>query len=73
MTTTAIPYDDLLKENNLLKEDIKVLKEQLDWFKRQIFGQRSEKFLVNEEQLVLPGLEQLAKEGNERNYSCPCT
>ncbi len=71
MTTTAIPYDDLLKENKILKEDIKVLKEQLDWFKRQIFGQRSEKFLVNEEQLVLPGLEQLAKKEMKETTPVP--
>jgi hypothetical protein len=31
-----------------LKEDFFVLKQQLDWFKRQLFGRKSEKQLLDE-------------------------
>lgn len=31
-----------------LEEDILVLKQQLDWFKRQLFGRKSEKQLLDE-------------------------
>jgi len=43
------------------------LKEQLEWFRRQIFGQRSEKIkdTSNDRQLLLPGLETLQKEPAE--------
>ena len=37
--------NDYRKENSYLKEQIKYLTEQLEWFKRQIFGQRAEKFI----------------------------
>lgn len=52
MITRTIPYDDLLAENVHLKE-------QIEWFKKQIFGKRSEKTkeLTNEKQFVIPGCE----------------
>ena len=31
-----------------LEEDVQVLKQQLDWFKRQLFGRKSEKQLLDE-------------------------
>ena len=42
-------------------QHIAYLEEQLAWFKRQIFGQRSEKVVadLNQEQLLLPGFENL--------------
>ena len=36
------------EEIQALKEDILVLKQQLDWFKRQLFGRKSEKQLLDE-------------------------
>ena len=54
----------LCNENSSLSNENIVLKEQLDWFRRQIFGQKSEKVIadVNEEQLLLEGFEKLKKE-----------
>jgi len=36
----------LRAENEALKEQLQILKTQLDWFKRQLFGERSEKRLL---------------------------
>ena len=36
----------LRAENAALKEQLQTLKTQLDWFKRQLFGERSEKRLL---------------------------
>lgn len=59
MTTQTLTIELLLEENRLLKAQIKLLQEQVAWFTKQLFGQRSEKLtsLDNSEQLVLPGLE----------------
>ena len=37
---------ELSAENTALKEQVASLKTQLDWFKRQLFGERSEKRLL---------------------------
>jgi transposase len=48
-TTTASPsllldqISALRSENELLRNELNCLKEQVDWFRRQLFGQRSEK------------------------------
>ena len=49
----------LQQENDQLKQTVTHLKEQLEWFKRQIFGKRSEKTIptANENQLTLEGFE----------------
>ncbi len=65
--TAETPFlSDLIAENAQCKSVIKELqnevahlKEQMTWLKRQLFGQRSEKILTNENQLFLPGLEEL--------------
>ena len=44
--------EELKKENQKLHQTIQVLQEQIDWFRRQIFGKRSEKIITNESQLV---------------------
>lgn len=46
-TTDTVPptLDAVLKENALLREQIALLSQQLDWFKRQLFGEKSEKRL----------------------------
>jgi transposase len=69
MTATEIPsLEQLWAENANLQakliecnQIIQQLKEQLDWFKRQLFGQRSEKTLgdLDEKQLLLAGFENL--------------
>jgi transposase len=62
-----IDQDDLHKENaelrfDLVQRDQKIiyLEEQLAWFKRQIFGKRSERIIanLNEQQLLLEGFDQ---------------
>lgn len=42
-----------------LKGQVQELVEQLEWFKKQLFGKRSEKKidLINEKQLIIPGCE----------------
>jgi transposase len=48
-------------------EKITHLEEQLNWFKRQIFGQRSERDIshINPNQLELSGFESLQKDDQE--------
>ena len=60
MTAAPIFSPELLqKENADLRCEVTHLKEQLDWFKRQIFGRKSERTVsdLNHEQLELTGLE----------------
>src|SRR5262245_19088789 len=58
MTATTGSFEDLQKENAVLSTEILYLKEQLDWFKRQIFGKKSERVIdANQEQLKLDGFE----------------
>jgi transposase len=42
---------------NCLNDTVKLLNEQLDWFKKQLFGKRSEKTITNEMQLAFKGFE----------------
>ena len=61
----SMSYDKLLDEKNYfqsvtqtLGDEITVLKEQVSWFKRQIFGKRSEKISPSDkDQLILKGFE----------------
>jgi len=54
----AVTIEEFKAENILLKNAVSSLKEQLDWFKRQVFGKRSEKIVadLDEKQLYLEGL-----------------
>jgi transposase len=58
-TVQTIPYEQLEKENCQLRNDVAFLNEQLEWFKRQIFGKRSERIVnkPNEHQLMFEGFE----------------
>ncbi|MEI6181424.1 MAG: IS66 family transposase, partial [Chloroflexales bacterium] len=38
---------DLVRSQFLLREEVKTLKHQLDWFKRQVFGQKSERRIID--------------------------
>lgn len=73
-------YEELLNENKLLKErdqlrdeQIKYLTEQIEWFKRQLFGKKSEKCVEskNEEQLYFEGFEKLAKVPSNEKQTIP--
>lgn len=59
MTTSTIQLEQLINDNAQLRSENFLLKEQLEWFRRQIFGKRSEKIIPtsNEEQLSFPGLD----------------
>lgn len=57
MTTSTQQQERLLQENAQLRQEVNSLKEQVAWFTRQIFGQRSEKIIPNERQLEFPELE----------------
>lgn len=49
-------------ENITLKDEVTYLKEQNEWFRRQIFGQRSEKVIdLGTPHPLLPGFEDLSK------------
>lgn len=54
-------------ENAVLQNENSHLKEQLDWFKKQLFGKRSEKTILdlNQEQLIFEGFEKTGVRANE--------
>lgn len=69
------PYEKLEAENQQLEKqvgqlqnEVDFLNEQLEWFKRQIFGKRSEKVIEksNEHQLVFEGFENSQEEKEEK-------
>ena len=68
MTTAQISDpESLRKENAELRCEVIYLKEQLAWFKRQIFGKKSERIVsdLNDKQLYLEGLEPLKAQEKE--------
>jgi len=68
ISTQAITFEQLRKENLVLQDEVNNLKEQLAWFKRNLFGKRSEKIVsqTNEEQLEFEGFDKIQKiESNE--------
>ena len=84
MILTQMPsYRDLETENANLKDErcsflekIQKLQEELDWFKKQIFGKKSEKIVEqNPLQLYLPGFEEYCaanpiKKEEKKTNSC---
>lgn len=62
-TSTQCP-EQLLEENTLLRQENASLREQLEWFRRQIFGKRSEKIIKNVEdkEQYFAGFEELFSE-----------
>lgn len=67
---TACKLRDLQQQNQLLQEQVRLLQTQLNWFKNQLFGQKSEKRLIEvpSEQLSLltpPVPETTAPEGEK--------
>ena len=74
MTAAQISDPELLqKENAELRCEVTYLKEQLDWFKRQIFGRKSERTVsdLNHEQLELTGLETTQTTAEEQTQTVP--
>ncbi|MGZ3733245.1 MAG: transposase domain-containing protein [Parachlamydiaceae bacterium] len=72
-TFEAINYNRLDRKNLLVEiasrdSKIQELEEQLSWFKRQIFGKRSERVVsdLNEQQLVFEGFESLPTSEKEK-------
>lgn len=70
-TAQIIPYEQLEIENQQLekqvghlRDEVNFLNEQLEWFKRQIFGKRSEKMISksDEHQMMFEGFENLQEE-----------
>ncbi len=61
-------YTTLEKNNEQLQEENSFLKEQIDWFRRQIFGKRSEKIIsnLNEKQLEFEGFKNLDDESKNK-------
>ena len=67
MNTATLTIEQLQQELANSHKEISFLKEQIEWFKRQIFGQRSEKFIdKNGEQFLLNGFEKTTVEEKQR-------
>lgn len=67
MTITSPQHLNLIAENESLKQEIRYLREQVEWFKRQFFGKKSEKIIDQKtDPNWLPGFEELAEPGEER-------
>ncbi|MBM3192259.1 MAG: IS66 family transposase [Chlamydiae bacterium] len=47
----------LRRVNQNLEATVLSLQEQLNWFKKQLFGKKSERFIADDNQLYFPGLE----------------
>ncbi len=52
----------LKNENEIFRNELAFLKEQIEWFKKQLFGQKAEKFVDtrNSQQLAFEGFDKLA-------------
>src|SRR5271165_6358832 len=73
MTTSTISLEEYLKEVaqwkstvDALQKQVKYLEEQLEWFKKQIFGKRSERIVEQgADAPCFPGLEEFFKQTAE--------
>ena len=73
MTAATIPLEQHLAEINALNNQVQYLTEQLEWFKRQIFGQKAEKFVDTQQgqQLYLEGFEPFTpSEESKKKHFC---
>jgi transposase len=66
--TQIATFKQLENENQTLRNEIVFLKEQLEWFKRQIFGKRSERIVsdLNSHQLIFEGFENTQSPSEEQ-------
>jgi transposase len=71
--TQTTTYERLEDENQKLQDKILHLEEQLEWFKRQIFGKRSERVVgnVDKHQLMFEGFESLETSNKEQKKIIP--
>ena len=67
-------YENMARENNALRDEIAVLKEelalaneQIKWFKRQIFGRKTEQTVIISEEFGV----QLSMFGNTEEKAAP--
>ena len=69
----VIAPNQLENENAVLRGEIIILKEQLDWFKRQLFGKKSEKTVsdLKDGQLSLEGFDGLPTAAQEKEKIIP--
>ena len=65
MKITLSETDLLKQKNEILEAQVKSLQEQIDWLKRQLFGQKSERFISSEADQFLPGLDPIEPEDEE--------
>ncbi len=65
--------EDLQTQVVLLTNEVSFLKEQLEWFKRQLFGKKSEKTVhqSNAQQLELEGFDKLATTTEKQEINVP--
>jgi transposase len=76
-TSTSEPFQSeivkLQKQNESLCNEVKLLKEQLEWFKRQIFGQKAERFIdtKNGEQILFEGFDKIVPAPVQENQKIP--
>jgi transposase len=68
MMTATIPLEQHTQEVNALQDQINYLNEQLAWFKRQVFGQKADKFVdtQNSDQLNFEGFDKLPSREEEK-------
>ena len=74
MTTAPnLDPEHLEKENTELRSEIICLKEQIAWFKRQIFGKKSERIVaeLNKDQLEFEGFDKLETPETEETKTVP--
>lgn len=53
LTDILADYPRVKEENRILRDELSDVKEQLEWFKRQIFGGKSERFIQADGQMTL--------------------
>lgn len=63
--------EDLIAENLFLRQQIEHLQEQIKTLQKMIFGQKSERFVSNPDELYLPGLEPVLEEVSTETVMIP--
>jgi transposase len=49
-----VKYTDATKEIRVLRDEVQHLRDRIAWFEKQIFGQKTERYVTNDEQTELP-------------------
>lgn len=73
LITQLSPIEQLQLEKAQLEQKVLYLEEQLEWFKRQIFGKQSEKIIpaTHSQQLTFEGFDNPEKHENKKTESVP--